>query len=134
MLSHAQIGRSRMISCHLRDIGEYRSTVGYICYRGKDPWGNVNGGRVEPLCRLTHVILFVPIKDRTVVGTFVKIKCIPLTQLAGQLVPIAKPSSSIQVGPRSVKVRTLDGSKDLRGSRREPKDRLGQNVLVAGCP
>ena len=32
------------------------------------PWGNVNGGRVESMCRLTHVIPSVPIKDRTVVG------------------------------------------------------------------
>ena len=43
--------------------------VGYICYRGKEPWGNVNGGQAESMCRLTHVILSVPIKDRTVVGT-----------------------------------------------------------------
>ena len=57
-----------MISCHLRDIGGYRSMIGYICYRGKEPWGNVNGGRAESMCRLTHVISSVPIKDRTVVG------------------------------------------------------------------
>ena len=25
-----------MISCHLRDIGGYQSTVGYICYRGNN--------------------------------------------------------------------------------------------------
>ena len=31
-------GRSRVISYHLRDIGGYRSTVGYNCYRGKEPW------------------------------------------------------------------------------------------------
>ena len=42
--------------------------VGYICYRGKEPWGNVNGGWVESMCWLTHVIPSVPIKDRTVVG------------------------------------------------------------------
>ena len=68
-----------MISYHLRDIGGYRSTIGYICYRGKESWGNVNGGWAESMRRLTHVILFVPIKDRTVVGTFVKIECLPLT-------------------------------------------------------
>ena len=68
-----------MISYHLRDIGGYRSTVGYICYRGKEPWGNVNGGRVESMGRLTHVIPSVPIMDRTVVGTFVEIECMPLT-------------------------------------------------------
>ena len=53
--------------------------VGYICYRGKEPRGNVNGGRAESMCRLTHVNPFVPIKDRTVVGTFVEIECMPLT-------------------------------------------------------
>ena len=59
-----------MISYHLRDIGGYRSTVGYICYRGKETWGNVNGGWVESMCRLTHVIPFVLIKDNTIVGRF----------------------------------------------------------------
>ena len=82
MLSHAQIGRSRVISCHLRDIGGYQSTVGYICYRGKEPWDNVTGGRVEYMCRLTHVFPSMPIKDRTVVGTSDKIKRMPITQLA----------------------------------------------------
>ena len=53
--------------------------VGYICYRGKEPWGNVNGGRAESMCRLTHVILSVPIKDRTVVGTSNKIERMPFT-------------------------------------------------------
>ena len=41
--------------------------------------GKVNGGRVESICRLTHVIPSVPIKDRTVVGTFVEIERMPLT-------------------------------------------------------
>ena len=68
-----------MISCHLRAIGGYLVTVGYICYRGKEPWGNVNGGRAESMCRWTHVILSVPIKDRTVVGTSDKIERMPLT-------------------------------------------------------
>ena len=68
-----------MISYHLRDIGGYGSTVGYICYHGKEPWGNVNGGRVESMCRLTHMILSVPVKDHTIVGTSVEIKCMPLT-------------------------------------------------------
>ena len=45
-----------------------------------------------------------------------------------------KPSSSTQGGPRSVKVCTLDGSKDVRGARREPKGRPGLNVLATGCP
>ena len=68
-----------MIFCHLRDIGGYRSTVGYICYRGKEPWGNVNGGRAEPMCRLTHVIPSMPIKDHIVVGPFDEIKRMPMT-------------------------------------------------------
>ena len=45
-----------------------------------------------------------------------------------------KLSSSTQVGPRSIKVCTLDGSKDVRGARREPKGRLGLNVLAFGVP
>ena len=53
--------------------------VGYICYRRKEPWGNVNGGRAKSMCRLTHVIPSVPIKDRTVVGTSDKIERMPLT-------------------------------------------------------
>ena len=83
MLSHAQTGRSQVISCHLRDIGGYQSTVGCICYRRKEPWGNVNGGQVESMSRLTHVILSMPIKDLTVVGTSDKIERMPITQLGG---------------------------------------------------
>ena len=82
MLSHAQTCRSRVIFCHLRDIGGYRSTVAYICYRRKEPWRNVNGGRAKSMCRLTYVIPSVPIKDRTVVGTSNKIECMNITQLA----------------------------------------------------
>ena len=33
----------------------------------------------EFMCGLTHVILYVPIKDRTVVGTSDKIERMPLT-------------------------------------------------------
>ena len=57
--------------------------VGYICYRGTEPWGNVTRGQVESMCRLTHVIPSMPIKDHTVVGTFDKIERMPITQLAG---------------------------------------------------
>ena len=53
--------------------------VGYICYRGKEPWDNVTRGRMESMCRLTQVIPSVPIKDHTVVGTFVEIERMPLT-------------------------------------------------------
>ena len=59
-----------MISYYLRDIGGYRGTVGYVCYHEKEPWGNVNRGQVESICRLTHVILSMSIKDRTIVGRF----------------------------------------------------------------
>ena len=34
MLSHSQLDRSRVISCHLQDIGRYLVTVDYNCYRG----------------------------------------------------------------------------------------------------
>ena len=57
--------------------------VGYICYRGKEPQGNVNGGRAESMCSLTHVIPSVLIKDHTVVGTSDKIERMLVTQLAG---------------------------------------------------
>ena len=53
--------------------------VGYICYRGKEQWCNVNGGRVESMCRLTHVIPSVPITYRTIVDTSDKIERMPLT-------------------------------------------------------
>ena len=62
-----------MISYHLRDIGGYRSTVGYICYRGKEPWDNVNGGQEESMCWLTHVIPTLSVKNSTIVGTSDKI-------------------------------------------------------------
>ena len=79
MLSNAYTSRSRVISYHLRHIGGYRSTVGFICYCGKEPWGNVNGGQAESMCRLTHVISSIPIKDHTVVGASIEIECMPLT-------------------------------------------------------
>ena len=82
MLSHAQTGRSWVISYHQRDIGGYRSMVGYIFYRGIEPWGNVTEGRAESVYRLTHVILSMPIKDCIIVGTLVEIERMPLTQLA----------------------------------------------------
>ena len=82
MLSHAQTGRSRVISCHLRDIGGYQSTVGYICYHRIEPWGNVTSIEIS-MCRLIHVISSVPVKDHTIVGTSIEIERMPLTQLAG---------------------------------------------------
>ena len=53
--------------------------VGYICYRGKEPWDNISGGQTKSMCRLTQVILSVPIKNRTIVGTFIEIERMPLT-------------------------------------------------------
>ena len=53
--------------------------VGYICYRGTEPLGNVTGGRAESMCRLTHVVPSVLIKDRAIVGTSDKIERIPLS-------------------------------------------------------
>ena len=38
-----------------------------------------NRGRVESMCRMTHEILSVPIKDHTVVGTSDKIERMPIT-------------------------------------------------------
>ena len=70
------------------------------------------------MCRLTHVILSVSIKDHTVVGPFDKIERMPINSRR----------------PRSVRVRTLDGSKAVRGARHEPKGRPGLNVLAASCP
>ena len=67
------------MSCHLQDIGGYQSTVSYICYRGTEPWGNVNGGWAESMSRLTHVIPSMSVKDRIVVSTSVEIEHMPLT-------------------------------------------------------
>ena len=39
----------------------------------------VNRGRAESMCRLTHVILSMPIKDRTIVGASIEIEHMPLT-------------------------------------------------------
>jgi hypothetical protein len=41
MLSPALSGRSRVISCHLQALGILiYGTVGYICYREKEPCAN----------------------------------------------------------------------------------------------
>ena len=45
----------------------------------KEPWDNVNRGQAESMCRLTHVIPSVSIKDRTVVGASDKIERMPIT-------------------------------------------------------
>ena len=44
-----------------------------------EPWGNVNGGRAESMCRLTHVIPSMPVKDHAVVGASNKIERMPLS-------------------------------------------------------
>ena len=82
MLSNAQTGRSRVISNHLRDIGGYRNTVGYICYRGKEPWDTSKWRPDGVYGGLAYVILSMPIKDHTIVGPFDNIECMPTTQLA----------------------------------------------------
>ena len=40
--------------------------------------GNVTRGRAESMCRLTHVISSVPIKDHTVVGPSDKVEHMPI--------------------------------------------------------
>jgi hypothetical protein len=47
MLSPALRGRSRVISCHLRDVDAFiYGTINYICYRGKEPCAtNMKGDR-----------------------------------------------------------------------------------------
>ena len=75
------------MSCHLRDIGGYRSTVGYICYRGTEPWGKrklrPDGKSIEKQQDMevlgVDLSLSVSIKDRTVVGASNKIECMPNT-------------------------------------------------------
>ena len=52
--------------------------VSYICYHRKEPWDNVMRGQVESMCRLTHVIPPMSIKDRAVVEASVKIERMPL--------------------------------------------------------
>ena len=75
------------MSCHLRDIGGYQSTVGYICYRGTEPWGKrksrPDGKSIEKQQDIevlgVDLSPSVSIKDRTVVGTSDKIEHMPLT-------------------------------------------------------
>ena len=45
----------------------------------KNHGGNVTRGRAESMCRLTHVIPSMSIKDRTVVGASDKIERMPIT-------------------------------------------------------
>ena len=75
------------MSYHLRDIGGYRSTVGYICYRGTDPWGKSKsrpGGisiEKQQGMEVLGVDLSpsVSVKDRIIVGASDKIERMPLT-------------------------------------------------------
>ena len=65
-----------MISCHLRDIGGYQSTVGYICYRrnnhvliNKKRLGGIVIEKQQDMEVLgVDLSPSVSIKDRTVVG------------------------------------------------------------------
>ena len=75
------------MSCHLRDIGGYQSTVGYICYRGTEPWGKrksrPGGMSIEKQQDMevlgVDLSSSVSIKDRTVVGASDKIERMPIT-------------------------------------------------------
>ena len=53
--------------------------VGYICYRGTEPWGKRKSRLDGVYGRMTHVIPSVPIKDYTVVGPSDKIERMPIT-------------------------------------------------------
>ena len=76
-----------MISYHLRDIGGYRSTVDYICYRGIEPWGKrksrPDGKSIEKQQDMevlgVDLSPSVSIKDRIVVGASDKIERMPPT-------------------------------------------------------
>ena len=51
----------------------------FAIMKKKELWDNVTGGQAESMCRLTHVILSVPIKDCTIVGASDKIEHMPIT-------------------------------------------------------
>ena len=77
-----------MISCHLREIGGYLITVGYICYRGNNHGVNNEwrpGGRMivkQQDMEVLGVILSpsVSIKDRYVVRPLVMLNaCLTLS-------------------------------------------------------
>ena len=58
---------------------ETRARLAIFAIVEKNHGVKVNRGRAESMCRLTHVILSVPIKDHTVVGTSDKIERMPIT-------------------------------------------------------
>ena len=68
-----------MISCHLRDIGDTTAWLAIFAIMEKNHGVKVNQGRAESMCRLTHVISSVLVKDRIVIGTSDKIEHMPLT-------------------------------------------------------
>ena len=53
--------------------------VGYIFYRGKEPWGKSKSRPGGVYGKWTHVIPSVLIKDRTVVGASDKIERMDIT-------------------------------------------------------
>ena len=75
------------MSYHLQDIEGYRSTVGYICYRGIEPWGKRKSRPDRKLIEKQQdmEVLGVDlspsmlVKDHTVVGASDKIERMPLT-------------------------------------------------------
>ena len=56
-----------------------RARLAIFTIMEKEPWDNITGGQVESMCRLTHVIPSMPVKDHTVVGTSIEIERMPLT-------------------------------------------------------
>ena len=68
-----------MISCHLRDIGGNRARLAIFAIVEKNHGVKVNRGRAESMCRLTHVIPSMPIKNVPLLALFDKIERLPIT-------------------------------------------------------
>ena len=75
------------MSYHLRDIGGYRSTVGYTCHHGTEPCGKsksrLDGRSIEKQQDMevlgVDLSPSVSVKDRTIVGTSNKIERMHIT-------------------------------------------------------
>ena len=68
-----------MIFYHLRDIGDTEARLAIFAIVEQNHGVKENQGRAKSMCRLTHVIPSVLIKDRTVVGTSDKIERMHIT-------------------------------------------------------
>ena len=82
-------GRSRVISCHLRDIGRYLVTVGYNCYRGnnhvlmnkKETGGNCDREATRHGGLGAYLSPSVSVKDRFTVRPYIMLNaCLALSQ------------------------------------------------------